>query len=269
MSPVRRLAASVLLVVATLCLAPGLVTPDAYDEQFREELDAPPSARFPLGTDALGRNRLSRILHGARTSLLLAPLASLVSVVLAAATGIAAAASGGAVNRLFEFVLDLMGSLPWLFVLIAVRAALPLDAGPVLITAVTFGLLALLGWAAPARVIRNVVTQIRTQEFVRQAEALGIRRHRLWIVQLLPNVMPVALAQVWVNLPLFILSEANLGLLGLGVSEPVPSLGTQMRELESLSGLTSKPWLLAPVVLLAVVVSCLWLIGTSREERAS
>lgn len=268
MTRARWLAAAFLIGITILCLFPGLISTDMYDEQFREELDAAPSARFPLGTDALGRNRLSRLLYGARMSLMLAPAAALVSVILATLAGTIAAASGGAVNRVFEFAMDLMGSLPWLFVLIAVRAALPLDAGPVVIIGVTFGLLALLGWAAPARVIRNVVMQVRTLEFIRQAEALGVRRWRLWAVHLLPNVWPVALAQIWVNLPLFILSEANLGLLGLGVSEPVPSLGTQMRELESLSGLTSKPWLLAPVVLLTAVVSCLWVISTSREERA-
>jgi peptide/nickel transport system permease protein len=200
---------------------------------------------------------------------MLAPAAACISVILATAAGLMAAASGRTLNRMFEFVLDLMGSLPWLFVLIAFRAAMPLDAGPLLITGVTFGLLAALGWAGPARVIRNVTAQIRTQEFVRQAEALGVGRWRLWVVHLLPNLWPVALAQVWVNLPLFILSEANLGLLGLGVSEPIPSLGNQMRELESLSGLTSKPWLLAPVFLLAAVVSLLWLFSHSREEGAS
>ena len=262
-------ASVVLAVLAVICLFPGMVAADTYDEQFRDELDAPPSARFPLGTDALGRNRLARVLYGARTSLVLAPAAAFLSVALAAIAGVLAAGSGRLANRVFEFLLDLMGSLPWLFVLIAVRAALPLDAGPMLITGVTFALLALLGWAAPARVIRNVAVTTRTQEFVRQAEALGVPRWRLWTVHLLPNLRPVAIAQVWVNLPLFILSEANLGLLGLGVSEPVPSLGMQMRELESLSGLTTKPWLLAPVVLLTVVVSCLWVISTSREERAS
>ena len=269
MTPARWMAATILALVALCCLLPSLLTADAFDEQFREVLDRPPSVRFPLGTDALGRNRLSRVLYGARTSLVLAPIAACVSVLLAAGAGLIAAASGRIVNRVFEFLLDLMGSLPWLFVLIAVRAALPLDAGPLLITSATFGLLALLGWAAPARVMRSVVTQIRTREFVRQAEALGLTRWRIWAVHLLPNLWPVVLAQIWVNLPLFILSEANLGLLGLGVSEPVPSLGTQMRELESLSGLTAKPWLLAPVAVLAVVVSCLWVFSTSREERTS
>lgn len=267
MNKLRAPAAAVLGMLALLALFPGAVVSDGYDVQFRGRIDEPPSARFPLGTDALGRNRLARLLHGARTSLLLAPAAAFAGVAVAAVAGLIAAAGGPLINRVFEFVVDLMGSLPWLFVLIAVRAMLPLDASPVLVNASTFALLAALGWAAPARVIRNAAASYRGENWFLQADASGIHPARLWSRYLWPAIRPVAVAQVWINIPVFVLSEANLGLLGLGVAEPAPSLGNLMRELENVSSFTQKPWTLAPVAVLAVSVWSLYVLARAREAR--
>ncbi len=272
----RRLRlASVLMLamIALACAFPILVTSDPSDEQFRNDIDLPPSVRYPLGTDDLGRNRMARLLSGTRTSLILAPAAALVSLALATLAGVAAGATGpGLVNRVFEGGADLAGSLPWLFVLIALRASLPLDAPPLTTTAVTFALLALLGWTAPARIIRNVTASLRDREFLIQARSLGISPWRLALVHMLPNVWPVAAAQFWINIPVFILAEANLGLLGMGISEPYASLGNQLRELESYTAVSQKPWLLAPAALLTLIVACLWVISMStqgREESSS
>src|SRR6187401_2535080 len=113
-----RLAAMGLLgVILLLSAFPALVTADPSDEQFRNEIDLPPSSRFPLGTDDLGRNRMARLLHGTRTSLLLAPAAAGISVLLACAVGLSAGSGGHLRGRLFEGVSDLTGSLPWLLVL--------------------------------------------------------------------------------------------------------------------------------------------------------
>jgi peptide/nickel transport system permease protein len=172
------------------------------------------------------------------------------------------------VNRLFEGISDLTGSLPWLLVLIALRAALPLEASPLATTAVTFAMLALLGWAGPARVVRNLATGLQERDFVLQARALGLGGPRFSVTHLLPHVWPVAAAQFWVNLPVFILTEANLGLLGMGIPEPYASLGNQLRDLESYHAVTQKPWLLAPAVLLTVLVSAAWVLSLSEEEPA-
>jgi ABC-type dipeptide/oligopeptide/nickel transport system permease subunit len=83
----------------------------------------------------------------------------------------------------------------------------------------------------------------------------------------MPNIWPVALAQFWVNIPVFILAEANLGLLGMGVSEPYASLGNQLRELESYAAVSEKPWLLAPAVLLTVIVASMWVVSRPGEQN--
>lgn len=262
-----KAAAAVLVLVAIAACFPATVAGDSYEAQFREHIDEPPSARFPLGTDALGRNRLSRLVYGTRTSLLLAPAAALAGVIVAAMAGLAASSGGPIANRSFEFVVDLMGSLPWLFVLLAMRAMLPLDASPVLVNASTFGILALLGWAAPARLIRNVATTAKNDNWFLQAHACGVHPVRLWVRYLAPVIWPVAAAQVWVNIPVFVLSEANLGLLGLGVAEPAPSLGNLMRELENVHSIPYKPWVLAPVLVLGLTVWCLHIVVRQREVR--
>lgn len=267
MSFIRSLALALLGFIVVLALFPGILVSDGYDEQFRDHADEPPGVRFPLGTDELGRNRLARLLYGTRTSLLLAPAASLIGVVLGLSAGVAAVFGGRWTDRAFEFVTDLMGSLPWLFVLIALRAALPLDVSPLIATTATFILLAALGWAAPARVFRNLAASAKTQNWWLQAEGCGVPPVRLWCRYLAASIWPVAATQVWINIPVFVLSEANLGLLGLGVSEPVPSLGNLMRELENVHAFSTRPWMLAPVVVLASSTLALYVLARTREAR--
>jgi peptide/nickel transport system permease protein len=267
MNLVRISAACVLALLALIALFPMVLVADSYDEQFRDHIDEPPGARFPLGTDELGRNRLARLIRGAGTSLLFAPAAAAVGVVLAMSAGLLAASGGSFVNRAFEYAVDLMSSLPWLFVLIAIRAMLPLDASPAAVNASTFGIMAALGWAAPARVIRSVALSAPGTLWFVQADASGLPTWRIWQRWVVPVVWPVAAAQVLVNIPVFVLSEANLGLLGLGVAEPAPSLGSLLRELENVHAVADKPWLLAPAGVLAVVLGCFSVLGQRREGR--
>ena len=262
---IRKTAAVVLAIIFIGALGASLFAPASYEQQFREAPHARPSHQFPLGTDDLGRDRLSRLLYGTRISLLLAPAAALLATALAAAAGASAGLLGGWWERAFVSATDLSLSLPWLFGLITVRAILPLDVAPVLSVAITFLMLGLLGWAGPARVVRTAVVSLRSSDFMAQARASGCSGVRLLLLHLLPNVKPVLLTQFIVSIPVFILSEANLGLLGLGVAEPMPSWGNLLRDLENFSELRANPWLLAPAVLLAVVVTCFQLI-VPRED---
>ncbi|MCU1337834.1 MAG: binding-protein-dependent transport system inner rane component [Bryobacterales bacterium] len=268
MSVRQKIAILVLSVIFAAALGAGVLAPKAYEAQFRDSPSAQPSRQFPLGTDELGRDRLSRLLYGSRVSLLLAPAAALLATALAAAAGASAALLGGWGERAFVTATDLSLSLPWLFALMTVRAMLPLDVAPGLSITITFLLLGLLGWAAPARVVRAAVASMRRSEFMLQARASGCSGFRLLLVHLVPNLKPVLFTQFLVAIPVFILSEANLGLLGLGVAEPMPSWGNLLRDLENLSELRVNLWLLAPVVLLAIVVTCFQLLVPSEDSAA-
>jgi peptide/nickel transport system permease protein len=264
----QRIALAVLAVAVAASLGAGVLAQHSYAEQSRDAISAPPSAHFWLGTDELGRDRFSRLLYGTRVSLLLAPAAALLSTLIAAMIGGAAGYLGGRWERLVTSGVDLFLSLPWLFLLLAVRALLPLNTSPVTSVMITFLLLGCLGWAAPARIIRAGTMTLVNSDFLVQASANGVSRWRLFWRHLLPNLRPILLAQFWISIPLFILSEANLGLLGLGVSEPLPSWGAMLRDLENYSAIPQNPWMLAPVVLLVAVVGCLQLLLRTEDSLA-
>ncbi|HTR36102.1 MAG TPA: ABC transporter permease [Bryobacteraceae bacterium] len=266
MSGKQKFALAVVGVVALASLGAGFVTHASYSDQFREAISAPPSARFWLGTDELGRDRLARLLYGTRVSLLLAPAAALLATLLAGIIGGTAGYLGGRWERTVTAGIDLFLSLPWLFLLLAVRALLPLNTSPVTSVMITFLLLGCLGWATPARIIRAGTRTLVNSDFLVLARASGVPSGRLFWRHLLPNLRPILLAQFWISVPLFILSEANLGLLGLGVSEPLPSWGSLLRELENYTAVLQNPWMLAPMVLLVVLVSCLQLLLRTEDQ---
>ncbi|MBV9144876.1 MAG: ABC transporter permease [Acidobacteria bacterium] len=268
MTRARWIAAGLLVAVFLLALCANVLAPSPYARQFRSDIDHPPSHQFPLGTDDLGRDRFSRLLYGMRISLLLAPAAAFISVLLAAVIGGAGAYAGGLWDRSTRLLIDLFLSLPWLFLLLTVRALLPLDIPALTSVTLTFALLGTFGWAASARVVSAEVRELRNSEFVLQARAAGCPRARLLFRHVLPNVKPILLAQFWISVPLFILTEANLGMLGLGVTEPLPSWGNLLRELENYGALRHSPWLWAPLVSLVLVVS-LFQFVVGGEEYAS
>jgi len=255
MKALRGMAAGFILLVGATAVAPELWAPAHYATQDRETPDAPPSPHHLLGTDALGRDRFSRLVYGTRVSLVLAPSAALISCGLAALLGTAAALAGPVFEWGVLALADLFLSLPWLFLLLTVRAFLPLNVSAMASITITFLLLAILGWAGPARLVCAGVRDLRKSGFLLQATILGCTKWRMVWVHITPNVLDLVVAQFWVTVPVYVLAEATLGMLGLGVAEPLPSWGSLLRELEG-GSITTQPWLLAPVFLLALVVGC-------------
>jgi ABC-type dipeptide/oligopeptide/nickel transport system permease subunit len=264
----RAAAIAFLVVLSGACLLADFLAPASYAYQFRDEPNAAPSHQHLLGTDDLGRDRFSRVLYGTRVSLLLAPAAALLASLLAALIGAGAGLTGGWVERCLMAATDLFLSLPWLFLLITVRALLPLNLSPIASVMITFALLGCLGWAAAARVICADMHTLCRSDFVLLARASGSSGFRLLWRHLVPNLKPVLYAQFWISIPVFILAEANLGILGLGVAEPLPSWGSLLRELESFSTGSGHAWQFVPLVLLIAVVSSFHLVLTKEELTA-
>jgi ABC-type dipeptide/oligopeptide/nickel transport system permease subunit len=257
-----------LVVLAAGCVFTGSLTPASYAEQFRDMPDAPCSRSHPLGTDDLGRDRLTRLLYGTRVSLVLAPTAALLATLLAGLIGASAGFIGGWFERCVMAATDLVLAMPWFFLLITVRALMPLNVAPLTSVTITFALLGLLGWAGAARVVCADARTLCGSDIVLLARACGTSAVRLLWRHVLPNLKPVLYAQFWISIPVFILTEANLGMLGLGVAEPLPSWGSLLRELESYSTGTSGPWVFAPLILLIITVSCFQLAVRKEEIRA-
>lgn len=264
MKVIRVAAACILIAVAAMAFAAGALAPHDYAFQYREHAGEPPSATFPLGTDELGRDRFSRLLHGARVSLIFAPAAALAATAIAAVIGLISGYAGGWVDESARAVTDLFLSLPWLFVLLTLRALLPLNTSPWASLGATFALLAGIGWASGARVVRASVNSLRASPAILHARAYGCGTGRLLIRHFLPHLRPVLTAQFWILVPVFLLTEANLGVLGLGISEPLPSLGNMLAELQNYGRVAESPWILAPALLVVLVVASLHFL-VSRE----
>jgi peptide/nickel transport system permease protein len=265
MKVMRIIGFSVLLLAAAVAVGADWLAPHDYAMQFREHANEPPSRSFPLGTDELGRDRFSRLLEGSRVSLLCAPAAALIATAIAAAVGLMAGYFGGWVDGIAGALTDLFLSLPWLFALLTLRAFLPLNISPWASLAATFLLLACVGWASGARVVRAGTAAMRDTGAILHARAYGCRGMRLLWRHILPNLRPVLSAQFWILVPVFLLTEANLGLLGLGIMEPVPSLGNMLSELQNYQKIPEAPWILAPAVLLVLVIASLHFVVSGRK----
>jgi ABC-type dipeptide/oligopeptide/nickel transport system permease subunit len=265
MRAIRVASIALVALVALAGIVGGFLPRFDYARQDRDNISAAASAQHWLGTDELGRDRFSRLLQGTRVSLLLAPAAAALSILLALAIGAATGWVGGIPERVSKTVIDLFLSVPWLFLLLMVRAMLPLNTAPLVSAVVTFVVLGALGWAAPGRILQARASRLRQSQFILLGRAAGLSRWRLLYKHVAPNLRPVLLAQFWVSVPVFILAEANLSLLGLGVAEPLPSLGSMLRELESVLSLGGGAYRFAALMVLVVVVSSLQ-IAVSQQE---
>jgi peptide/nickel transport system permease protein len=263
--PLQKVAVSILCAIFVSMALATFFLPAHYARQYRDIPNAAPSAAHPMGTDALGRDSLSRLLYGTRVSLLLAPAAALLSTLIAAFLGSVAGLLGGWFERIILATTDLSLALPWLFLLLVVRALLPLDVPPLVSVVIAFLMMGLLGWQASVRVICAAARGVRDSDFLLLARSTGCKPTRIVWRHVAPNLRPLFCAQFFISIPLFILTEANLSILGLGVMEPMPSWGNLMRGFEDFSTLSANPWRLVPLVLLVVVVMCFQLVLPQQE----
>ena len=265
MRVIRTIALSILGLAIALSLGANWLAPHDYATQFRDHASEPPSHSFPLGTDELGRDRFSRLLYGSRISLFCAPVAALIATAIATAVGLVGGYFGGWLDEIASATTDLFLSLPWLFALLTMRALLPLNISPWASLAATFLLLAAVGWASCARVVRASAAAMRSTGAILHTRAYGCGGMRLLWRHMLPNLRPVLSAQFQILVPVFLLTEANLGILGLGIAEPMPSLGNMLAELQNYQRIPESPWILAPAVLLVLVVASLHFMVSGRK----
>jgi len=222
-----------------------------------------PGRIFLLGSDEFGRDWYSRLCHGASISLLVAPLAAVISLVLAVCLGIVAGYQGGWIDAFLVKASEVFIVLPWFYVVVALRAALPLTLSGPLGLVIVFAVLAGLGSATPARVFRGLVQSLKTREFLLAGHAAGASTGRLFRYHVLPFLLPTMRTQFLLSVPAFIVTEVTLSLLGLGIAEPTPTWGNMLIPLQQYVVLTSYPWMFAPAI--AVIVVCLALQIVARE----
>jgi peptide/nickel transport system permease protein len=222
---------------------------------------------FLMGADAFGRDVWSRLLYGARVSLGVGLAGILISFALGLALGGMAGYAGGWVDATVMRVCELLLSLPGLYLIIALRTAFPPTLPPGRAYLMIVVILAVLGWAALARVIRGLVRAQRGLDYVTAAEALGASRARVLIRHLLPNTMSFVIVAATVAIPGYILGEVFLSFLGVGVQEPAASWGNMLGQARSLRVLLSFPWLLAaPAGAIFTAVMAFNLLGDGLRD---
>jgi ABC-type dipeptide/oligopeptide/nickel transport system permease subunit len=184
----------------------------------------PPSGTFWLGTDNNGRDLFVRILYGARISLLVGVLATGISVVLGVLFGLAAGYIGGFVDTVIARFIDVMLSIPFLILAISIAFI----SGPSLWLVV--GIIGVLSFTYPARIVRGQVISIKSREFIEAARALGAGPWRIMFIDVLPNVMAQVIVYATLLIPLAIVAEASLSFLGVGVPPPTADWGSMISD---------------------------------------
>lgn len=216
-----------LLTLATLlavsALAPALAPHPPAAQELAEGLE-PPGAAHPLGQDRLGRDVLSRILYGARVSLLVGVATVSISLTIGALLGALAGYRGGLVDDGLMRIVDVLLAFPGLLLAIAVSAVL----GPSLANVILA--LSLIGWTGYARLVRGQVLQARELEYVQAARALGAAPARVLGLHILPNTFAPVLVEATFGMAGAIVGEAGLSFLGLGAQPPTPSWGAMLNE---------------------------------------
>jgi oligopeptide transport system permease protein len=255
-------ALAVILVVALLAVLAPVLSPWRYDSLDWQHLAQPPglAASHWFGTDRLGRDLFVRTLYGVRLSLLISVLASAVSLLIGVLWGAAAGLAGGRVDGWMMRFVDVLYSLPYLFVVIILTTLF--ERGSIVVLLVALGAV---GWLTTARIVRAQTLALKDRGFIEAARATGVPAYAILLRHVVPNVLGPLLVYATLIVPQMILFESFLSFLGLGVQEPHASLGNLIfggaQEMES------APWmLLVPSAFLVGLLLSLNLLGDGLRD---
>jgi peptide/nickel transport system permease protein len=222
---------------------------------------------YLLGSDAYGRDQFSRLLFGGQVSLLAGFLGAGLTLLLGLCIGAVAGYFGGWRDNVLMRVAELFLALPWLYLLFALRAFLPLAVGPLEAFFLIIAVIAAVGWARPARLVRGVVLSAKERDFVRAARGFGATNGYLLRRHILPEASSVILTQAAILIPQYVLAEMTLSFLGLGVPEPVPSWGNLLSSLQQYSVLVSYWWMYLPALIMVPFFLGYLGLASSLQER--
>jgi oligopeptide transport system permease protein len=248
-----------LAIIAAASLIGPLVIAHGYEEQNLLLGAAPPSAAHPLGTDKLGRDQLARILYGGRVSLLVGIAATAVSLTIGLLWGSVAAYFGGKVDAVMMRTVDILYALPFTIFVILLMTVFGRN------FILLFVAIGAVEWLTMARIVRGQVLALKKQEFIEAAIALGLRKRRIILRHLIPNVLGPVAVYTTLTIPAVMLLEAFLSFLGLGVQPPMSSWGLLIKEGAEM--MEEAPWLLLyPAALFTLTLFSLNFLGDGLRD---
>lgn len=240
--------AVMVLGLVIMAVAAPWITPSGPEEQlYFDQVGKAPTWAHPLGVDLLGRDYWSRICYGARISLMVGVVATLVSFAIGLPLGALAGMLGGPVDWIVMRITEILGTIPSLLVAILILVLLGTGVQNMLIA------IAITGWIGPARLIRGQVYSVREEDFVWAAKALGLKDWDIMWQNLIPNAFGPLLISLATGIPSAIMAEAGLSFMGIGIDPPTPSWGQMLSD--GISYVRSYWWLaLWPALMVALAM---------------
>ena len=249
-----------ILLILILCaaLAPW-IAPYSYSFQNLELGASPPSAEHILGTDVLGRDMLSRILYGARISLLVGFVATGVALVIGVSWGIVAGYAGGRVDSVMMRIVDILYGLPFIIFIILLMVIFGRNLW------LLFGAIGAVEWLTMARIVRGQVMGLKNQEFIMAAKAMGVSNFSMFRKHLLPNILGPIAVYATLTIPQVMLLEGFLSFLGLGIQPPMSSWGTLIKD--GVESMEEHSWLLVyPGITFTITLFALNFFGDGLRD---
>lgn len=253
------ISAGVVIFFALLALLTPWIAPHPFDHIDFANIGQSPNLHHWFGTDDLGRDLLTRVLHGLRISMAVGLVATGVSLVIGVLWGAIAGYLGGTVDYAMMRFVDIMYSLPYMFFVIILMTIFGRN------IVILFLALGAVQWLTMARIVRGQVLSLKHKEFIEAAESIGLRRRTIIWRHLIPNTLGPVIIYVTLTVPRIILEEAFLSFLGLGVQAPMASLGSLTAD--GAQGMEIYPWLLVlPSVVLALLLFALNYLGDGLRD---
>ena len=226
----------------------------------------PPAHLYLFGSDKFGRDVFSRLLYGSRVSLTIGLLGILISFSIGMLVGGLSGYLGGAIDLVTMRVTELILSIPALYLILALRASFPMNIPSDRMYMIIVLILAFIGWATLARVVRGMVLSIREFEYVTAARALGAGTLRILTRHILPNTTSFLIVAATTAVPGYILGEVTLSFLGIGIQEPQASWGNMLTDAQSVRVLKSFPWMLVPGLFIFITVLAYNFLGDGLAD---
>lgn len=239
-----------------------------FDTDVRFMCPAEDGTLFILGTDRLGRDVYSRILHGARISLTIGLLGIIISMTLGVVIGGLAGYYGGLVDTIAQRSIEVIRSFPELPLWMALSAILPVTWSPILVFLGITVILAMLDWTGLARAVRSKLLALREEDYCTAAQIMGAKPRRIIGRHLLPGFTSHLIASASLSIPTMILGETALSFLGLGLRPPITSWGVLLNEAQNINVVALYPWLMLPVVPVIIVILGFNFLGDGLRDAA-
>lgn len=223
---------------------------------------------FLVGADRLGRDLLSRTIHGTRISMSIGLVGVGLSLVIGMILGGISGYRGGMVDRVIQRVIEFIRSVPTIPLWLGLAAAMPKDWPPLQVYFAILVILSLIGWTEIARVVRGRFLSLRSDDFVIAARLDGVSEFRLIMRHMMPSLYSHIIAAITLAIPNMILAETALSFLGLGLQPPIVSWGVLLQDTQNLRAITQAPWLFVPGICVVIAVLSLNFLGDGVRDAA-